>query len=119
MEDCECNIGNKSGSKSGHKSGSKACNKTTVTAQPKSEILKPKCPEKPCCPCPCPAEKCKVTLKTVQRLVEAENKDIELSELLSGITILDERKPKKKILSMYDASSKRLTQTKDTTVSQI
>ncbi|XP_026814639.1 uncharacterized protein LOC113554800 [Rhopalosiphum maidis] len=60
----------------------------------------------PCCPCPCPAEKCKVTLQTVQKLVEAENKDIELSELLGGITILDERRPKKKIIDMYDATSK-------------
>lgn len=60
----------------------------------------------PCCPCPCPAEKCKVTLQTVQKLVEAENKDIELSEVLGGITILDERTPKKKIIDMYDATSK-------------
>jgi len=60
----------------------------------------------PCCPCPCPAEKCKVTLQTVQQLVEAENKDIELSEVLGGITILDERRPKKKIIDMYDATSK-------------
>lgn len=42
----------------------------------------------------------------MQKLVDAENHDIELAALLSGITVLDERKPKKKILSMYDATSK-------------
>lgn len=66
----------------------------------------PCCAPKPCCPCPCPAEKCKVTLHTVQQLVEAENKDIELSELLGGIAILDERRTKLKIIDMYDATSK-------------
>ncbi|VVC32825.1 Hypothetical protein CINCED_3A021266 [Cinara cedri] len=63
-------------------------------------------PKKSCCPCPCPVQKCKVTLKTVEKLVEAENKDIELTQLLSGITILDERRPKINIVNPYDATSK-------------
>lgn len=80
------------------------CNAKTTKHDPK--IPEPSKSTQPCCPCPCPAEKCRVTLETVKKLVEAENKDIELSELLSGITILDERRPKKKIINMYDATSK-------------
>jgi len=75
-------------------------NPSKTTAEPK--VTRPT----PCCPCPCPTEKCKITLQTVQKLVEAENKDIELSELLGGITALDEVRPKKKIIDMYDATSK-------------
>ncbi|XP_050430859.1 uncharacterized protein LOC126839540 [Adelges cooleyi] len=96
---------------SGKKLEGCGCNKSankSANAQSKPDGPPPKtgCSTQPCCPCPCPAEECKVTLKTVRDLVEAENKDVELSELLSGITILDENRPKKKILSMYDAQAK-------------
>ncbi|VVC33853.1 Hypothetical protein CINCED_3A011987 [Cinara cedri] len=63
-------------------------------------------PKKQCCPCPCPVEKCSVTLRAVEQLVEAENKDIELAELLNGITVLDEHRPKSNIVNHYDATSK-------------
>lgn len=95
-DDCRC-YGNAS-----------KCDSTMLAdrnSRPAPQQRKQTCPP-PCCPCPCPAEKCKVTLQTVQKLVEAENKDVELSELLSGITILDERRPKQKIIDMYDAKAK-------------
>ncbi|XP_050531004.1 uncharacterized protein LOC126899822 [Daktulosphaira vitifoliae] len=92
LEGCSCS------SKSANKSNQSKCEQPQKSSYSTQQT--------PCSPCPCPAEECKVTLKTVRALVEAENKDVELSELLSGITILDEHRPKKKILNMYDANSK-------------